>query len=81
MGVHSKDRSRHQGLAQPRYNAFEEYFLVAAAFASIFDTLNFSTFATESAQGGTTASAHHGSNRRKSRRAGHKARWSNPKAT
>jgi hypothetical protein len=49
MGVHSNDRSRHQGLPQPRYNAFEYRFLVAAAFASIFDTLNFSTFATESA--------------------------------
>jgi hypothetical protein len=37
VGVHS-DRSRHQGLPQPRYNAFEQRFLVAAAFASIFDT-------------------------------------------
>jgi hypothetical protein len=50
MGVHSNDRSRHQGLPQPRYNAFEQRFVVAAAFASIFDTLNFSTFATESAR-------------------------------
>jgi hypothetical protein len=49
VGVHSNDRSRHERLPQPRYNAFEQCFLVAAAFAWIFGIFNFSTFATESA--------------------------------
>jgi hypothetical protein len=38
------------GTSQPRYNALEQRFLVAPALASIFDTPNFSTFATVSAK-------------------------------
>jgi hypothetical protein len=50
VGVHSNDRSHHQGLRQPRYNAIEQRLLIVPALASIFDTPNFSTFATESAR-------------------------------
>jgi hypothetical protein len=49
VGVHSNDRSHHQGLPQPRYNAIEQRLLIAPALASIFVAPNFSTFATESA--------------------------------
>jgi hypothetical protein len=52
VGVHSTDRSRHQGLPQPHYNAIEQRLLVAPALTSIFDTPNFSTFATISTRTG-----------------------------
>jgi hypothetical protein len=50
VGDHPNYSSLNERLPQPRYDSFEQHFLIATRFAPIFMTRRFPTFATKSAK-------------------------------